>query len=469
MLLEKDVPYFDNFISRLHLDGQYDFIDYIGERFTAKTKVILSCKEHGKGSDFCNPWLPVADSVMQGYGCPKCSGKYKYTQAEYIDQLSVLGFKFINFIGEFRGIQTKVNLDCPIHGTGSTFGTPWNPTLVNVIYHRKGCPKCSNVYKRNQEEWIRIVNSSKYTFVRFDSEFKGKHTRIVVNCPYHGDSDMYKTKWIPRLEDILRGNGCPKCSYRYRYSEDEYRKELEATLPFTVLGFVSNKPINKHSIVNLSCPVHGNGRLFDNPWLPSINNILKGGNCPKCTKHYVYTELNIIEKIHSETEYYFVKFSIGFSNGVKSKVIVRCPNHDNDYQWETTPDALFCGRGCPSCNVGNGGFNQSKEAYFYLQDLFMNGELVAIKIGITNNDPIKRMKQQSSKSLLTHKLVDYIYSPNGSLIADFEKTTLEFVRNTGSSCFLSKELMPDGYTETVNPKYKKNILVKMAARNLEIN
>ncbi|MCT8987479.1 hypothetical protein [Shewanella phaeophyticola] len=115
-LLEKDLPYFNKFINRL--DGKYDFIDFLGDKFNAKTRVILSCKEHGKGSEFGNPWLPVADSVMQGYGCPKCSGRYRYTQEECIEQVKELGFIFVNFLGEFKGIQTNVNLDCPIHGEG---------------------------------------------------------------------------------------------------------------------------------------------------------------------------------------------------------------------------------------------------------------------------------------------------------------------------------------------------------------
>ncbi|MCT8987477.1 GIY-YIG nuclease family protein [Shewanella phaeophyticola] len=348
--------------------------------------------------------------------------------------------------------------------TGSKFFTPWTPTLSNLLYHKKGCPKCSKVYKRSKAEWINVVNSTKYTFVRFDSEFKGKNTRIVVGCPSHGNGDTYKTKWLPRLEDILRGSGCPKCSFLYQYSEDEYREELEVNTSYTVIGFLSSENINKHSLVNLCCPVHGEGKLFDNPWLPSINNVLRGGRCPKCRNRYVYTESNIIEKINLETGYEFIKFSTDSKLGVKSKVIIRCLNHNDltekRQQWETTPDTLFSGSGCPKCSET--GFNRGKDAYFYLQDLFMDGELIAIKIGITNREPIKRMKQQSAKSLLTHELVNYIHSSSGDLIYHFERKLHENLKITGNTSFISKMLMPDGYTETINPKCRQNIIDKMA-------
>jgi uncharacterized C2H2 Zn-finger protein len=466
---EEYIPYFEKFLSRL--DDKYNFVDFIGDRFNAKTRVVLSCREHGRGDLFGNPWQPVADSIMQGSGCPKCAGKYKFTRKEYTDKVKKLNYQLLNFVGEFKGIQSKVNLECPIHGAGGYFDTPWTPTLSNLLHHNKGCPKCSSVYRRSKAEWIHLVDSMKYSFVKFFNEFKGKNTRIVVNCPVHGQGDEYKTKWIPRLEDILMGSGCPKCSNLYSYSNEEYLAELEESTPYKVVNFVSIGNNNKHSKVNLHCSIHGEGKSFDNPWLPSINNVLRGGGCPKCTNSYIYTESNIIDKINSNAGYEFVKFSTNCQLGVKSKVIVRCDNHNNlpekEQQWETTVDSLFRGSGCPSCSEY--GFNKAKEAYFYLQNLFSDGELIAIKIGITNRNPVIRMNQQSARSLLEHELVDYIYSASGNVIYNFERAIHQYLKSLGSTSFVSKELMPDGYTETINPTYREYVINKMIELNFKVN
>ena len=58
---EKDIPYYEKLLNRL--DGKYKLVGFIGDRFNAKTRVILSCSEHGRGDLFGNPWQPVAEGT----------------------------------------------------------------------------------------------------------------------------------------------------------------------------------------------------------------------------------------------------------------------------------------------------------------------------------------------------------------------------------------------------------------------
>jgi Zn ribbon nucleic-acid-binding protein len=430
--------------------GRYELIDFLSRPVKSVTRVILECPEHGRGDQFGTPWVPVVNSVIHGAGCPKCAGKYRYTLEEYIEAVESRGYKFLSLVGEFNGIQSKVNLSCPVHGAGSDFDTPWIPSLNNLIAHGKGCPKCSKVYKRTLSEWIDVVNATKYTYLDLADEFVGKRSRIIVSCPVHGACKDFETPWIPRFEDLLRGNGCPKCAGLYNSSPTEYKRLVELTTPYKLINFI--EPIKgKHTCVNLECPVHGEGKSFGTPWLPSLNNLLKGGKCPKCQKRYVYT-LEDIEKKISQMSYELVEFISGEFKGVKSRVVLKCnkPHEEGGpFTWETSPDAVFSGRQCPACSTSSGGFNKLKPAYLYLHKITHNNKIVALKVGITNREPLIRMAQQSSWTEFEHILIATVHCHSGSLIYEAERNLLTPLKVKNLTGILTKEAMKDGFTETV--------------------
>jgi uncharacterized C2H2 Zn-finger protein len=460
MLLQK-MDYFERL--KNSLNSNLTYVGHVGDKFNAKSRVILNCKFHGQGDLFGNKWTPIVSSVISGFGCPKCAGKYRYTKDELIQKIEAKGYQFINFIGDFKGISTKVNLKCPKHGEGADFDTLWEPNVNNLLNHNKGCPKCAGVYKRTEAEWIQVVNSSPYEFLTFNSKLKGNKTKVVVSCSVHGRGDLFNSPWLPTLDYISSGGGCPKCAGLYSYGKDEYIQLVENTSGYKFIEFINPFKVI-HTRINLRCSVHGNGKSFGTPWLPTINNILRGGACPKCQNRYVYSQNEIVDKIGKVTEYKFIKFVSDSSLGVKSRVIVECPNHNSEEkrfsQWNTTPDYLFNGNGCPSC--AEYGFNKSKGAYFYLQNLYQADDLIGLKYGITNRDPKARMYQQNAKSVLRHNLVSSLYSDDGSKIYEFEKSIHNHFKELGINSFISKEIMPDGYTETVAVNYRDYILTEIS-------
>lgn len=432
------------------IGGRYELIDFLSRPVKSLTRVILECPEHGRGDQFGTPWVPIVNSVINGAGCPKCAGKYRYTLEEYIEAVESRGYQFSSLVGEFKGIQSKVVLSCPVHGTGSDFETPWIPSFNNLISHNKGCPKCSRVYKRSLSEWIDVVNSTKYSYIGLAEEFVGKRSRIIVSCPIHGVCKDFDTPWIPRFEDLLRGNGCPKCAGLYNSSAAEYKDLVELTTPYKLINFI--EPVKgKHTCVNLRCPVHGEGLDFGTPWLPSLNNLLKGGRCPKCQKKYVYT-LDEIEKKISDMSYELVEFKSADFRGVKSRVVLKCnKSHEvgGAFTWETSPDAVFSGRQCPACSTSPGGFDKLKPAFLYLQKIIKKNELIALKVGITNREPLIRMAQQSSWTEFEHILIATIHCHSGSLIYEAERNILVPLKVKRLTGILTKDVMKDGYTETV--------------------
>lgn len=262
---------------RIPLIQDYDFVGLLAPWCGAKTRTVLSCKIHGRGDQFSTPWIPIINSVLQGYGCPKCAGKYQYSEEEAIQLINDTGYKFCKFLDKYEGVDSKVVVECKIHGNGDRFGNPWSTTLVNLRLG-KGCPKCSGVYKRSLDEWASTVEDKSYKFLGLAGEFKGKHSRILVECPVHGRADEYSSPWIPRFEDIERGNGCPKCGTVYRFSKDEYIKKINET-DYKFVEFVGKWKVI-HTKVNVLCSVHGEGKLFGTPWLPTINNLTRGDAAP---------------------------------------------------------------------------------------------------------------------------------------------------------------------------------------------
>lgn len=380
---------------RIPLIENYELIGLLEPWKGAQTRAVLACKTHGRGDLFASPWIPIVNSVFQGYGCPKCSGKYQYTEQEVIELINDTGYQFCKFIDIFKGVQSKVIVECETHGKGDSFGNIWSTTLVNLKIG-KGCPKCSGVYKRSLSEWQLTVTNQGYKYLGLHGDFKGKDSRVLIECPVHGRGEDYSNPWIPRFEDVDRGNGCPKCGTVYRFSQAEYIEKINAT-GYKFVEFIGGWKVI-HTKVNVACSIHGEGKNFGTPWLPTINNLTRGGHCPKCVKRYVYTENEIIEKINNETRYTFIEY-IGKFNGVKGSVIVSCPEHGRgdsfSPDWTPSVDALFSGRGCPKCgDIASVLENKSPDTpcvLYYIH--FKYDECSFYKIGITTRGIEERFRR----------------------------------------------------------------------------
>ena len=81
---------------------------------------------------------------------------------------------------EYHNNHEKVCIICPEHG--EFWQTPKN--------HLKGCncPKCSNVYKMSNEEWIekaREIHGDKYDYSK--THYISNKLKVKIICPKHGE------------------------------------------------------------------------------------------------------------------------------------------------------------------------------------------------------------------------------------------------------------------------------------------
>jgi hypothetical protein len=92
---------------KIHADRyNYSKVDYT----KYENKVIIICKKHG---DF----KQLVDTHLRGYGCSKCSGKYRNNNEEFILKAKKIhGDKYIYDKVDYKNAYTKVILNCKKHG-----------------------------------------------------------------------------------------------------------------------------------------------------------------------------------------------------------------------------------------------------------------------------------------------------------------------------------------------------------------
>ncbi|WNV47255.1 hypothetical protein ENKO_146 [Klebsiella phage fENko-Kae01] len=106
------------------------------------------------------------------------------------------------------------------------------------------------------------------------------------------------------------------------------------------------------------------------------------------------------------------------------------------------PHTHLTDHGCPKCSVF--GFDKKSHGFFYIQKLSIDGNTIGFKYGIAKNIT-KRMKNQSSKSSCQHDIV-FEYGDDGEIIFDLERFVVDKLKKYDT---ISKEIVPDGYTETI--------------------
>nr|DAD66493.1 MAG TPA: restriction enzyme [Myoviridae sp. ctPuP5] len=103
----------------------YSKINYIN----SQKKVCIICPEHGEF------WQTPANH-LQGQGCPKCDGSYKFTFDEFIEKANKIHGKKYDYSNSYYvNCDVKVCIICPKHG--EFWQTPY--THINGC----GCPICN--------------------------------------------------------------------------------------------------------------------------------------------------------------------------------------------------------------------------------------------------------------------------------------------------------------------------------------
>lgn len=213
----------------VHKD-KYDYSKV--EYKTAKTKVIIICKEHGE-------FEQTPDSHLSGRGCPKCVKNYKLTQEEFIRRSKETHNNFYDYSQvKYNNIQEKVIIICPKHGK---FEQRPVTHLLGC-----GCPKCSLhsqtiLYNKLIQRYPNLdilfeVGSKTVPWLekqRFDIYIPSLNIAVEYNGHQHympikyfgGELAHQKTLEKDELKrSKCKNNNCLLLELKYDYTEKDFEK-----------------------------------------------------------------------------------------------------------------------------------------------------------------------------------------------------------------------------------------------------
>jgi Zn finger protein HypA/HybF involved in hydrogenase expression len=168
-----------------------DRYDYSSTNYCRnRLKVMIICKKHGS-------FQQTPSSHLLGSCCPKCQGKSRLTNDEFIKKAKKIhnnryNYSIVNYVNN----HTKVKIICLKHGEFEQIPTSH---LQN-----KGCPKCANKNVTTDEfiEKCKIIHKNKYDYSLVN--YITSTSKIDIICKKHGSFQQ-----IPNSH--LNGQGCPIC------------------------------------------------------------------------------------------------------------------------------------------------------------------------------------------------------------------------------------------------------------------
>ena len=308
-----------------------------------------------------------------------------------------------------------------------------------------GCAKNTMWAKEQYKILILRKIKNKYEFRGFVGESKGKKSNIRLHCP----TCVYE--WTPTINSVINGGrGCPSCGGSLVYTKETATAKIMEIIKdkYKFVGFVGIYK-NVRSKVKLYCP------NCDHEWQPTFNNVIHNYNgCPSCAGNARYTKETATAKIMEiiKDKYRFFGF-IGDVYNINTRVKLYC--HTCDHEWQPTFDRLTQGRGCPCC--AEYGYQISKPGKLYVIKYTTKSNKTFLKYGITNREVHIRSRQHVKKSGTTGEILHVYEFKDGKVPLQIENE-IHDLRDEVGYVETSREEFPDGYTETLDVRYEKDVL-----------
>ncbi len=197
-------------------------IEVIGHYQSMNDKILVRCL-------VCHhEWNALPSHLLNGRGCPKCSGHHQRTQEEFIADVHKKNPE-IEILGPF------VNRNTPVEARCCVCGHHWSPKAGSLL-QGYGCPKCSRSYKRNTQQEFEEKLSIRNPNIIVMGQYKGMKEGLQVQCRKCGHI------WCSIPTRLLTGYGCRKCG----------REIVREKLKKTHEQFVAEMAVKNPSITILS-------------------------------------------------------------------------------------------------------------------------------------------------------------------------------------------------------------------------
>lgn len=220
--------------------------------------------------------------------------------------------------------------------------------------------------KRTHEEYVAKVNSINAN-IDVLGEYVNNHTKILHQCK------LDNFTWEATPSNILIGKGCPECARSNRtLTHTEYVDKVYSINPdVEVIGM----------FVNLTKSIVHKCKLDGYEWVAMPKSILNGSLCPLCTGRRKTTE-------SFKKEVFFINPNINIvGDYIDTNTKVECVCAIDGYRWDTMPNSLLRGCGCPMC----AGTNKKSQNEYIESVNALNSNIEVVGKYINAKTPILHM------------------------------------------------------------------------------
>lgn len=267
----------------------------------------------------------------------------------------------IEILGTYVNYSTKIKCRCKV------CGYEWEVTPNSLLGMRTGCPKCAGNIKLTHEEFINRMKK-----INSDIEILGTYvnssTEIKCKCKIDG------YEWEATPGNLLSGHGCLKCARKkhaeqHRKTHEQFLHELKQINPdIEVLETYTGG----HLKIKCRCTIDGH------IWESTPASLLSGTGCPICgrkiaTQKQTKTHEQFIEELHQINPDIEI-----LGTYVNDRTKIKCKCKVCGHEWESTPNRLLKGHGCPICGRKTVGEKLAKTHEQFIQALYKINENIEI-------------------------------------------------------------------------------------------
>lgn len=274
-------------------------IEVLGIYVNAYTKILHRCKIDGY------EWYTKPNSILSGYGCPKCGGVARYNHETYVNSLSKIN-------NNIKVLDKYINITTPILHQCLVCGHKWTVSPRSLL-DGHNCPVCSgNIigdypdYKNSiwSKQDYRELFGNYITEEQMKSYMPNTNTKIDMRCPNCGRHKLVAPQTISQY-----GFSCI-CSDGISYPN----KFMFSLLEQIGVDFISEY-----------CPKWSNGKRYDF-YIQNINTIIECHG----KQHYIGWSGDKNNAI-SQQENDNYKMQLAFNNGIVNYIIIDCRKSDINF------------------------------------------------------------------------------------------------------------------------------------------
>lgn len=279
--------------------------------------------------------LPVDLIKTKPNGCPKCAGKMKKSENEFINIVKEKSPN-IEVLGKYINNRTSILCRCKI----CNYTWYANPRYLQKEKKRSsGCPKCSNVLKISHEEFVDRVKQINPK-IKIIGKYESANKKVLCSC------EICNYQWGISPSKLYVGQGCPKCGGKLKISHEEFIQIMNNINPnIEIIGNyknISTKILCKCKKCNYiweAIPLH-------------LKNTKHPSGCPNCAGNLTKTHEQFISEMSKRHP--DIKVLEKYVNW-NTKILCQCKTCS--HKWMMSPGKLLRKdslSGCPSCNQSNG-------------------------------------------------------------------------------------------------------------------